>query len=513
VPAWPVLTAAAAALVVYAVVALVRMGYPFELEWIEGGSLSMVHRVLDGQPLYTAPSLAYVPFNYPPLYYWAAAGLAQVFGDSFVPLRALSFAASLVCGALLFVIVHTMTRRRSAAWLAAGLFFATFRLAGAWFDVARTDSLHLALVLGAMAVLLADPSPRRGGLIAAALGVLGVLAKQSALVALLPAALCLLVVDRRRGLWFAAAFAAGLAMSVLLLDRSSGGWFGYYVFGLAGHYSMDPQLAGRFWREDFYGPLAVCVLGGLCAWWFPSRATPRRLPAFSMIAGLVLASWAVRAYPATYDNVLMPACAAAAWLLGLGWDAVRARASAMAPPAGVRLGWLATTIVLMQFTALLYDPLRQIPPAADRVAGESLLDRIARADGTVLVPCHDYLTRRAGKPGHFHEMSLMAVAKSGDDSTATRLRDQLRAAIEERRWDWVILDTRDWLYEEVGAAYELRWNPFRSDSAFWPVTGMRRRPEAVFVPRPDSLVQSAHAPRDGAGPPPGAARSRVPQHG
>jgi hypothetical protein len=493
-----VILAALAAIVTYAAVAIARMGYPFELEWIEGGSLTMVQRVVEGKPLYAAPSLEYVPFNYPPLYYWTGGALARWFGDSFAPLRALSFAASLACGALLFALVHGMTRRRTAAWLAAGLFFATFRLAGAWFDVARADSLHLALVLATMALLLHDRSPRRGPLLAAALAVLGVLAKQSALVALLPIAGYLLVTDRARGAWFAGVFAAGLIATVALLDQSSAGWFRYYVFELAGRYGMDPFLAGRFWREDFFEPLAVCVLGGMLAWVFPPEPAGRRGPALAMIGGLVLASWSVRAYPATYDNVLMPACAAAAWLLGLGWDAVEFRVERLAPPARARLGWLATAAVLLQFTALLYDPRRQIPPAADREAGRALLANIAQTQGPVLVPCHDYLVRRAGKSGHFHEMAFMAVAKSGDDTTATRLREQLRLAIAERRWDWVILDTRDWLFEQIDVAYEARYDPFRSESEFWPVTGMRRRPEAVFVPRADSLRQTAT--RDAAPP-------------
>ncbi len=509
--------AALAAVLLYAWVAIVRMRFPFELEWIEGGTLTMVHRVLQGRPLYVAPSLGYVPFNYPPLFYWAGAALSRVIGDGFVPLRLLSFTASLACGALLFVIVRGTTRRTTAGWVAAGLFFASFRLAGAWFDLARSDSLHLALTLGAMAVLLRDRSRRRAPLLAAALAVLAALTKQSALVALLPMALWLLVADRRRGLWFAAAFAAGLALAVVSFDRESGGWFRYYVFELASRYAPDPALAGRFWIQDFLKPLSVCALGGVWAWTFPPAARPARGIEAAAIGGLVLASWSVRSYPATYDNVLMPACAAAAWLLGLGFDAVLARAETMPRPAAARVAWLATFAVALQFVLLLYDPLAQLPRPGDRAAGEALLSNLTEARGDVLVPCHEYLTARAGKRTYFHEMAFMAVAKSGDDSTAVRLRDQFQEAIAARRWGWVILDTRDWLYEMVAAAYEPRYQTFRTDAAFWPVTGLRRRPEAVFVPRADSLaerVRNTPAPREehastGSGEP---NRPRLPRH-
>jgi 4-amino-4-deoxy-L-arabinose transferase-like glycosyltransferase len=482
-----VLAASVAAMVIYAVVALLRMNFPFELEWIEGGSLTMARRALEGQPLYQAPSLAYIPFNYPPLYYWLGGALMGLMGEGFGPLRLLSFLSSIAAAALLFALVRDMTRERTAAWVAVGVFFATYRLSGAWLDIARTDSLHLAIVLGAMAALFGIRAPARSGAAAGALFVLAFLAKQAALVVALPVAAYLLLADRRRGLWFAGTLLAGMFATVGLLDRATTGWFRYYIFELAGHYSFDPALAGRFWLEDFLKPLSVCVLAGLWVLLFPPAVQARRGLAMACIGGLVLASWSVRSYPATYENVLMPACVAAAWMLGLGWDAVSERAAAAGGTRGTRLAWLASAAVLIQFSLLLYDPLRQLPPESDYAAGRTLLENIERVDGPVLMPCHNYLTERAGKGEHFHEMSYMAVVKSGNDTTATRLRGQLQAALAEQRWGWVILDTRDWLYEAVALTYEVRFDPFRSESDFWPVTGMRRRPEAVFVPRADSL--------------------------
>lgn len=482
-PETPVLVLAALAACVYVVVALLRMSYPFELEWIEGGSLTMAQRVLDGLPLYTPPSLAYVPFNYPPLYYWLGAGLMQWMGEGFVALRLLSFTASLGSAALLYVLVRRMTQRPAAAWLAAGTFLATFRLSGAWLDIARTDSLHLMLVLAGVVVLHCKSHPARCGVAAGLLFVLAFLAKQSAAVVAGPVLVWLILRDRPLGLWFAGTLALAGAGAVIALDQSSGGWFRYYVFELAGRYSLDPFLAGRFWQEDLLKPLGLCVLGGAVALLVPAVHDPRRGLAFACIGGLLLASWSVRAYPATYENVLMPACVAAAWMLALGWDAAMQRADGAGRALRGRLAWLATAAVVMQFVLLAYDPLRQLPAAGDHAAGRALLENIAKVQGPVLVPCHNYLTARAGKADHFHEMSYMAVAKSGDDTTAVRLRRQLEEALAGKRWDWVILDTRDWLYELIDRTYEARFDPFRSESDFWPVTGMRRRPEAVFVPR------------------------------
>ena len=50
------------------VVGLSRIGYPYELEWMEGGSLQNVQRVVGGESIYVEPSIDFVPFLYTPLY-------------------------------------------------------------------------------------------------------------------------------------------------------------------------------------------------------------------------------------------------------------------------------------------------------------------------------------------------------------------------------------------------------------------------------------------------------------
>src|SRR5690606_23094615 len=53
---------------ILAVVFALRVGFPLELEWMEGGSLQQAFRVQQGLPVYGPPSPEFVPFLYPPLY-------------------------------------------------------------------------------------------------------------------------------------------------------------------------------------------------------------------------------------------------------------------------------------------------------------------------------------------------------------------------------------------------------------------------------------------------------------
>jgi 4-amino-4-deoxy-L-arabinose transferase-like glycosyltransferase len=137
--------------VAYLWVAAHRVGYGFELDWMEGGSVELAARVLAGHSLYVSPTLHYVGWTYTPLYYWISAGTAELTGVGFLPLRLVSLVASLASMGILGWIVVKETGERVAGVAAAGLFAATFAISGAWLDTGRVDSLFLALTLAAAA--------------------------------------------------------------------------------------------------------------------------------------------------------------------------------------------------------------------------------------------------------------------------------------------------------------------------------------------------------------------------
>ncbi|MGH3150986.1 MAG: hypothetical protein ACRDOB_09665, partial [Streptosporangiaceae bacterium] len=98
-----------AAIAAYLVIALLRLTYPFPLEYLESNSLVEVQRILAGHSLYAAPTVSYVPDGYPPLYFATSAAVASVFGLSYLPLRLVSLVSSLVCFAVLARLVQRET--------------------------------------------------------------------------------------------------------------------------------------------------------------------------------------------------------------------------------------------------------------------------------------------------------------------------------------------------------------------------------------------------------------------
>src|SRR5437667_443842 len=70
--------AAAGAIAAYLAVAFRRAGYPFQLEWLDGGAVEHVRRVLQVRPIYTAASFDFVPYPYSPLHFWLSSLLARL---------------------------------------------------------------------------------------------------------------------------------------------------------------------------------------------------------------------------------------------------------------------------------------------------------------------------------------------------------------------------------------------------------------------------------------------------
>lgn len=473
---WLVAGAAAWYLVSYAAMACLRMAYPFELEWLEGHVLESVRRVALGQPLYVRPSLDFVPFIYAPLYYYVAAAAAKVTGLGFLPLRLVSFAGSLACAALLYRLARRETGSRWAGLLAAGFFAATFPLSGHWFDLARVDTLYLAILLSAL--YGARWWPSRGGQAAAgALFAVAFFAKQHALALFLPLVLYAMLYRRRTALAFVLPGLVGMGLGTWLWNRASGGWFWYYLFTLPSHHETIGEMYAGFWRHDLLGAVPVgCLLAaaGLAAVYRSER------PALAFwalaAAGLLGQAWVARLHSGGYVNVLMPAHALLAVLLAVGAH----RLAGIAAPAWRPL--LACALCLWQLGALFSDLRAQVPAPANLAAGRAVVERLRAMPGKVALTDEGYLARLAGKTPTAHSVAVGDVLAGDDGPVAAALRQEIRQALRSRRFAAII--TPGWAVF-YGQGLQPHYRPagrLEHDAAPRPVTGMPFGPDAIFTP-------------------------------
>jgi hypothetical protein len=476
------LLGAAAFIVVYVAIASERLLYPYELEWMEGGSVAHVQQILDGRRLYHEPNLDFVAFNYMPLYFYVSAAVAAVIGNGFFALRLVSLLASLGCFILIFQIVLRRSASAYASIAAAALFAASFRLTGAWFDIARVDSLFLALLLAGI-YLFDSPRAALRSYLSPSVLFLSFFTKQTALFVAVGLAVSALLTRRgRERVMFAAVFGSLVGISTIAMNVATEGWFRYYVFGLAASHDVSQARVTGFWTtdlRDLYVAFVFCFVAILVPRG-SSRLGDRTVQDALLFVSLLVASYLVRIHPVAYTNALMPAAAAVAIYFGVGF-AEGARRLEHFPAAKLTLVMSAA----LQFLALVYSPTSQVPSAADRRAGERLVERVSSLPGEVFWAQHPWYLTEVGKPMQAHEMAVVDIVR---DRNSTHLREQLQQelaiAVDTERYSAFVLDGPTFALKPPN--FDARYVLADSDLTgcrFFPVTGTRRKPTYLFVRR------------------------------
>ncbi len=478
-----VVGAALVPIVTYLYVALHQLGYPYELEWMEGGAAQIVARVAHGQAVYVAPSLHYVPYTYTPLYFYVAGALAKVTGLSFLPLRLVSLIASLGCLGVLFRLAWRETGDPVAGVVAAGFFAATFEVGGAWLDIGRVDSLLL------LFMLLAVWAARRARDWPAGIGV-GLLVfaafftKQTGLVALVPLLAYLAVTRWRAGVAALGTVAVGVAGSTALLQATSHGWYGYYIYSELAHQPEDPSVWVHFLPGDIGSPVGFAVglglLGLVLGIWRHAGTTSW---AFWIVttAGFVGASFVSRLHTGGGNEVLIPAYAAVALLGGLGYDAVRRAGGGRPALVGAALA----LVVVAQVVRLSDHPSHLIPTAADVAAGRQFVAMVARTPGEVIVLNHPWYDTMAGKASWAQGEAVHDIVRSGPSTARTDLVRSIDATLASPEVTAIYFD-----YDELGVFAGPVHRSFRPGSrvfscfaCFFPPTDVAFRPYLLYVRR------------------------------
>jgi hypothetical protein len=486
-----VLFAAILFIALYLFVALSRINYPFELEWLEGGMVDHVRWNLNGHKLYLAPSLDFISYLYNPLYVYVSVLFTLILGEGFFPLRLISLLSSIGSIILIYKIVRRETGDFFSALLAAGLFAATFKVSGYWWDIGRNDSLFFFLLLCAV-YLLRFRNSITSNIIAAVFVVLSFLTKQTTLLIFIPLLLYVLLYKHRYSRYFLGTSILGIGLMILVLNVIHDGWYIYYCFELQLTQQILKKRFITFWAKDLFSTVGIAFLIStiFLAYQFIHSKKDVFAFYFLLVTGLVGGSWASRIHPGNYENVLIPAFAVVSLIFGLaifqGIKKLRTRKR--------RSHYLEVCLYLlclMQFGRLAYNPVQQIPTKEDRKAGEHLVQTIGEIEGEVFIPCHGYLATKSGKDSYAHLMAIQDVVAGRDETTKSLLLRELEQAIRTKKFNAIILDAdlskcqRDKnlgiLFTDVFKNYEIKKAIFTDRRVFWPVSGMQTRPENIYV--------------------------------
>ena len=478
---WAAAAVAAVAIAIYLYVAVRRIAYPYALEWMEGGVLTHVERVRAGAPLYAPPTLGFVPYLYTPLYYLVGAMATLVFGIGLPALRVVSLVSSLALFAGIGVLASRDARRAPTAIVAAGLFAACFALGGAWLDLAREDTLCLALLVwGLVVARRADRT--RDAFVAGGLLTLAFLTKQLALLPALAVAPYVFVrVGRRVAAVYGATLAVGVGGSTVVLNAVTHGWYVRYAFVLPSRHDLVPSQYIGFFTGDLLRPTLVLVALGVVGVFVLARRGERDGIWFHAFVGvgLVVAAYVGRLHSGGYDNVVLPAYLELAVVAALGLERLL---------EGDRRGWQRGGVALLagaQLAMLAYSPPRYIPTAADTRAGDQLVAALRALPQPIYLPSDPWYAERAGSPMTAQSAALEDVLRAHVDGTDVALADQLHDAIATHRFGAIVVDSAtglSYLPKDLCAYYRPDHPLPLSGNDLFPVTGTRTRPAEVWLP-------------------------------
>lgn len=462
----------------FIIIAILRMNYPYELEWMEGGQVEHIVRILGGQQIYVAPSLDFIPYIYTPLYSYLGALVSLITGVGFFPLRLISILSTVGIFIYLYLIVKNETDSKYWGLIAAGMFAASFKICGFWFDIARVDSLFIFLFIASIYYLRIKEKPLNF-IISGVLAGLSFLTKQSVIFMLFPVLLYFLIRKEKKGFYYFIALLV-IAVSVsLYFNIVSHGWYWFWNFGLPAGHHWNFKYLYAFWINDLIEPLAISFVL-LIIYFILNKSVNSRKPAlfyFLLLAGCLLDSWLLRLHYGGYLNVIMPAVILIILISVLGFKKLQDEFSTNQTNSIKVLVYL---LVIFQFVLLNYNPMHALPTKADRVAGDNFIEKLKENNGDVFVPCHSYIPRYAGKKSYAHAVVIHDLLIS-HSSLKFQLQSELETAFRNKKFSAVILNP-DWEFEFLDKYYYKAGSIFKDTLNFFTVIG-KTRPNDIYLPR------------------------------
>jgi hypothetical protein len=511
-----------------------RVGFPLELEWMEGGMLHQARRIQLGQSPYPPPGPEYVPFLYTPLYSLVLALLGTVLPLGFVLGRVVSILAWVATCLALWRAVRGEGKPRSHAAVAVGLACAGYVFTFRWLDLARPDTLFIALVLWGLVLLREGHDRPRRVLWAGVLVALAFWTKQTAASFVLASGVGALLVAPRR-LWiYAGTIAVIDGGGVLLGNALTDGWLWTYVYELHQSHAFNRErFTTKTWGMFVHAwPLVMLVVLALLsrglarlpprlrAWKARARAEPPRASAEPpspekaepASAWRGLAYWSLMAIAGLLVSALGYATQWAEPNAFIPGVVLGSLAFAVALPVGGRgealaLGLVAVQLLLCILVEPLYhpvqqqglaglrhsyawqDPWRTLPRVESWQRARELRSTLEATQGEVLALHRPWWSILAGGEGHVGSMGITDVRS--DERAA--IEQSLRQAVATQRYAaiWFEGDPPKWLARDLRRTYRLDQRR-QGDARVRPLSGYMSeagmvtpydRDQLLFVPK------------------------------
>lgn len=432
-------------LILFFLLSIPRLLYPYELEWMEGAILEHAIRIVDGKQLYVRPTIEFVNWLYQPLYYYASAIAMDIFGKGFFAGRFISYICTLTSATLIFFIVRKVSYEKLVApFIGVSLFFASYSATGFSFDIARIDTLLISLVLASVACLLFSRS-MFFVISSAFLISLSFFTKQQAVLYLVTCAVWLFISNKKQFTVFTLCTILFIGAGIFLLVSQNGSWYAYYVFdvprGKAAHggfgwlatMKVFPGYIFSLWTASTFVIITYVLLQRAKGYkrFILSQEGFLTLLFLTSVVQIALHS----GDRASYRNVMLPFACFSSILLPIALKRIRADL-----PDRISTAFLFTLPI--QFIALFYNPFHEpllIVSEKDINAGKQFYSDLRNMPGDVYLPMHGLIYELTGKQQFANEQA-MGDSWAVDDSIAREVKKEYYRSFSSHKFSYVITD-------------------------------------------------------------------------
>jgi hypothetical protein len=255
--------------------------------------------------------------------------------------------------------------------------------------------------------------------------------------------LYLLATVRGQVLLFVAGFIVPIVGILVLLRLQSGPWPTWYLWDLPRMHEVRENLLARFWFMDLLPRLTLPLLLGPVFVIGRMLSGDRRPLLFYGLAalGLIGVSWASRSNPGGSTNVLLPAYALAAVLLGLGVHEMRRQIGSASGRARTFQAYV-VGLCVVQFALIAYNPRPLVPYRSDQWADDRLAARLASLPGKIFAPdLGGYLSASGnGEQPHIGAVGELEGFYGGPmKPEGSRWHAELNDALKQHAFTYVVL--------------------------------------------------------------------------
>lgn len=424
-------------------VSLMRINYPYELEWMEGGILQEIQQILSGGKLYVEPSLMFIPYIYGPVYFHVAAAFSNLFGASFFSMRLVSFLATIGIFVLLFLTIKKETKNHKAAFLAVGLFAGAYSLSGYWFDLARVDMLFMFLLLAGMYCIRFFEN-KWMWILGSLLLALSVFTKQTSMFVVGAFLLAFFIKNKKKGIIVGALTGLLGVIGIIVMNVVYGKWYMYYLFELPERHSLEKSMFLDFWFLDIGLLLPLLALSLHVLWTLKKEKNEHFIHYLFLFVSMFFISWSSRVHSGGYNNVVIPAY----YILALtgGYVIHYAKHHITIRPFTIY------GLLIFQFLFLMFNPMRPFKPwehipNTDQTKNiQTIKKEIDKTKGNIFAPSFSYLTENK----QVQAMALVDIYRAkGNVEKKQILKKELQQNIKKQKYQKLILTSGDMEWIEV----------------------------------------------------------------